>query len=203
MCSGLYLMGEDMPDAQVILELGNKALLALGGGGVVVIAVCAYISNYFANSSLEKRKSELGRETERLKGELAQEAETHKLALKKQELIFNKEVEAASAFIKMHREIMPKYSHPDMDWDDACEQVASEFGKTEGKLEQFIVEHGAIVIPDAREMLSELKTLSSHHKFHGYDDENEIITPDAKKKAGELIEKLVLIEEKLIKSVRN
>lgn len=168
-----------------------------------MVAVCAFISNYFANSSLEKRKSELGRETERLKGELAQEAETHKLALKKQELIFNKEVEAASAFIKIHREITPKYSHPDMDWDDACEQVASEFGKTEIKLEKFIVEHGAIVIPEARKMISDLKILSSHHKFHGYDNEDEIIAPEAKKKAGELIEKLVVIEEKLIKSVRS
>lgn len=191
-----------MPDTQVVIELGASAIAALGGGGVITVAVCAYASKLMADITLKKREAALSQQLERLKGELGREAETHKFALKKQELIFNKEVEAASAFMKLHRQITPSFSHPDMDWGEACEQAAGDLFSTERKLENYIIEYGAVISGNARKMLFELKTLASHYKFDGAEPEDNSLRNSAKLKAGELIETLPKIEEELIKAIR-
>ena len=43
--------------------------------------------------------------------------EAHKLRLKKSEMLFEKELEAAKTFFALRKKIRPEYSHPDMDWD--------------------------------------------------------------------------------------
>src|SRR5208283_75917 len=111
--------------------------------------------NYVANRTIEGRKAELNQELERIKAELSRETETHKLKLKKLELIFNKELDAASEFMKTHREIRPSYSHPDMDWDDASMDVLQRLDKIEIDLISFLVKYGAVITKSAREQLYE------------------------------------------------
>jgi hypothetical protein len=111
-----------------------KVVGLFGGVGAIVVALAAFASKWMADRSIERHKAELGRETEKLKGELAKETETHKLILKKREILFQKEIEAASAFIALHRTIEPKYNHPDMDWDEAMADVAKDFRKVAAQI---------------------------------------------------------------------
>lgn len=90
-----------------------KIIATVGGVGSLIVGLSAFFAKIFADRSIEKHKAALGHETERLKSELAKETETHKLRLKKQELVFNKQLEAVSEFIELHRTIMPRYSFPD------------------------------------------------------------------------------------------
>jgi hypothetical protein len=57
-----------------IWEFVWKGLTVLGGAGFVA----AGVAKFLADRSLEKHKSRLAEETERLKAELGRDAETHK-----------------------------------------------------------------------------------------------------------------------------
>jgi len=131
-----------------------QALGLFGGGAVVTIALAAFVSKFMADRSIESHKAELGRETEKLKGELAKETETHKLNLKKREILYQKEIEAASAFIALHRFIEPKYRHPEMDWDEALDDVVESFSDTENRLRKYIAEYGAALSTDNRNQIN-------------------------------------------------
>jgi Tfp pilus assembly protein FimV len=148
-----------MQETHVLVELGQTVLLLFGGGGVVLVAVCGFFAKFIADRTIERRKAELSQETERLKAELAIETETHRLKLKKMEILTNKEIEAAGEFISLHRNIRPSYSYPDMDWAEALEEVATEFGKIERLLGDLLVSYGAVIETTARQDLVECTTL--------------------------------------------
>jgi hypothetical protein len=96
---------------------------------------------------------------------LAKETETHKLNLRKREILFQKEIEAVSAFIALHRTIEPKYSHPDMDWDEAMTDVAEDFANIERKLRNYVAEYGAALSQQNRIEIDTCMVLASNHKF--------------------------------------
>ena len=79
---------------------------------------------------------------EKMKHEIHQEIESYKMKLKKSEFLFQKEFEATSQFISLHRRLLPKY-WPDMDWEAVCEEFAGKLPEVEQELEQFIATHGA------------------------------------------------------------
>ena len=154
-----------------------------------------------ADRSLEGHRSNLERETERLKGELAKDTETHKLELRKQELLFAKELEAASAFLSLRRRFEPKRSHPDMDWSEALEDVIDGFPRAEKALEAFAAEFGSVFSAQNRKDLNSCISMASANKFAG------VPGGDDTKSAGEAAEKflntLKKIEGRLIKELRS
>ena len=58
-----------------ILDFLWKAIVVLGGSTVVIGAISAFVSKYFADRSIEGHKAQLNKEVERPKGELAKETE--------------------------------------------------------------------------------------------------------------------------------
>ncbi|AVT75943.1 hypothetical protein RPPS3_18800 [Rhodopseudomonas palustris] len=172
------------------------------------------ISKYYADSMLEKRKAELqkelerhkaelGVETEKLKGELSKETESHKLRLKKQEILFLKKIEATTAFINLRQQIEPTYSHPEMEWDDACEEVARNMFQIENSIRDYLSVYGAVVTKDSRERIAKIKILASHNKFDSLETLDEPISEEASAAGGEIIEVLRHIEEDLIAELQD
>lgn len=178
-----------------------QALGWFGGGAVITIAIAGFLSKLMADRSIEKHKASLGRETERLKGELAKETETHKLALKKRELLYQKELEAASAFVALHREVEPKYRFPDMEWEDAMDDVVDSFTGTEGKLRKYIAEYGAALSKENRTQIDACLSLAS---IHQYDKQGrESATKDAINAADDLLKQLGEIEQRFLSEIRS
>ena len=179
-----------------------RALAYLGGGAALTMVISAWISKLVADWTIAGHKAKLGQETERLKGELAKDTETHKLQLKKQEMLFNKQVEAVGAFIEMHQKLRPGYSWPDKDWGEACAEAAENFGDFETKLEKYRQLYSAVLDKEARKLLKECIDGASINKFaaHGgqYGDRRE-----AEKAAGEALDTLEKLEEYLIDQVQN
>jgi hypothetical protein len=185
-----------------ILDFLWKAIVALGGSAVLIGAISAFVSKYIADRSIEGHKAQLNKEVERLKGELAKETETHKLKLKKQEMLFTKEMDAASQFFALHKHIRPSYSHPDMDWDEAVEEVARDFTDTEHRLDKFMTEHGPVLSKKVRDDLKRCADLASNNKFAssgaGVGD-----VKVAKEAAGDVLKLLREIEEQLVNELRS
>jgi hypothetical protein len=195
------------------------------GGGVAVVFLLRYLGKLFAkwvvDSALEEQKTKLGkdlevkkaelareledkkgeiaRELELLKGELTRDTETYKLKLRKQELFFAKEVEAASAFIELHHELRPPISSDDMEYEDACIELAGKLFAVEGELKRFRVKHGAALSADVRRDLDDLIATVGHAKF-GELEYNSTLPP--MKAAAEVLETLGNIEERVLAAIR-
>lgn len=192
-------------------ETFTTYLLPLGGWGVIVSGASGALSKFIADRAIEKEKAALVEKTEQLKGELAgelerlkavlgRETDTYRLKLKKQELLFDQELGAAREFMRIHRLIRPSYSHPDMDWDEACTDVARGFASIEVTLETYLVQHGAVLDALSRNEIEECRTAASHYKFEAWDHEQ--LFAGAVKKAAEVLESLPKIEERLISQLR-
>ncbi|MER9677028.1 hypothetical protein [Mesorhizobium sp. M0208] len=192
-----------MPTSEVVVSFGSSVVALLGGGGVVLVAICAFISQFITDRTIEGHKATLNAELERLKNELAKESELHKLKLRKAEILFDRELEAVAEFGTLYRRITPRYSHPDMDWDDACADVASRFSTIEEQLENYLTKHAPVLSEALREKLRHCKTTASHNKFMEYEMPEDQATSTTKAEAGRLLEELQNVESGLFALVRN
>lgn len=184
-------------------EIWNLVLTAagiFGGITVVSVGVAAFLAKFMADRSIEKHKAALGQETERLKAELNRQTERDKLRLKKEEIIFNKQLDAASNFIRLHRKLRPAYNHPDKDWGEACAEAAEHLGEFEEQLEGYLQKYGPVLSEEVRSMLRACISKSSNYKFAtaGYGNPGE-----GEKAAGEILENLEKIEEQMLKELRS
>lgn len=154
-----------MTDIQLVLATlaGNTLMLSVLGflGKAIFQNMLAQDTKAFE----ARLRAETDAEIERLRSELTHAVESHKARLKKSDFLFQKEFEAASAFTAFFRSFSPKADRPDMDWYEACEVIASDFGKTEKSLEAFLATHGAVLLPKQRESLDKALALLSNGKF--------------------------------------
>ena len=179
-------------------DLVWKGLTLVGGVAVIAAGVASYVGKLYADRSIEKHKAALNQETERLKAELAKDAETHKWNLRKKEILFQKEIEAASAFFELHRKLEPSYRHPDMDYDEAMEDVVESFRNSEDELTKFIAKHGPVLSTKNRLDLDECKRLASIHQFAPQEGGMKV----AGEAAAEFLKKLQAVEARFVEELR-
>jgi hypothetical protein len=182
------------------LDLLMWAVTWFGGISVVTVAIAGFLSRYIAERSIEGHKAQLGQETERLKGELAKETETHKLRLRKQEIFYEREIDAASAFIALHTDLEPRYRFPDMIWDDVLDDVVDSFGKTEMRLRNYIAKYGAAISADNRNQISSCRLMASNNQFAK--QEGEPALTNAKQEADEMLRIFKEIEDRFLTEIR-
>lgn len=214
-----------MPTTEVIVSLGNNVLALLGGGGVVLVAICGFLSKFMADRSIEKHKAALtagledqkaalnqqietykavlNTDLERVKSELSRESESYRLKLRKAEILFDRELQAVSEFGVLYRHIWPKYSRPEMDWDDACDDVAQRFDAIEKQLEGYLTKHAPVLTVGVREKLRSCATHASHNKFAAYGEPEEQTSAEAQSAAGRLLTELGEVEKELFDLVKN
>lgn len=161
-----------------LLTIATTIILSLFGGGGIVVVFSNWIGKILADRYVEK-----------LKQEIQQEIESYKTKLKKSEFLFQKEFEAATEFISIRRELMPKYRMPDMDWDDACEDFCQIFDKASERLEDYLGTHGAALKAPVLAQLSVAISQCQEGQF-----ENPEIGNGAKKTAGEVMSVLEEVE---------
>lgn len=143
-----------------------EVIALFGGLSAIAAAVAAFVSKALSDRWLEGHKSELQKEVEKLKSELGKEQETHKLLLKRKEILFSREIDAAKAFFELHQRVSPTYSFPDKEWSDVVEEVIEDFGKIEKELGNFVRDHGPFLAQDIRTLVDKTEELSSSFKFH-------------------------------------
>lgn len=148
-----------------VFEIAGAILLSLGGGSVVIFAFSSWLGKVWAERILAKEKAQQAQALEEFKQQLQDAAERQKMRLKKSELIFEKEFEAASALVAMYRDISPKFISPDMDYYDACDQVASNFQRIELQLHDFVRTHGAVLTDGVKHLLYLSIGIAGEYKF--------------------------------------
>jgi hypothetical protein len=183
-----------------IVEIAGVLLTTLGGGVVIVFAFSNWLGKVWANRLMTKEKAEYAQELESLRSKLTNDSERYKIKLKKSEFIFQRQFEAASEFVALKRSIMPSYSRPEMDFDDACEDIAHSFENIESKLHQYLSAHSAVVPDDAKNGISSAIGYAATGKFKitGVD-----VPSDAAELAASLLAKLDEAESSLLNQVHS
>jgi hypothetical protein len=203
-----------MPDSHVVISLGNSVLGLFGGASVVLVTVCGFISKLVADQSiakhksnldehLENRKSELNTALERVKTSLTQETEGYKLKLRKAEILFERELNAAAEFSDIFRNIYPTYSRPDMDWDDACNDVASKFSGIEQMVQDYLTKHAPVLTDKIRDNIGSCIALASENKFGSYEMPEDQASAAERVAAGKLLDGMKNVQAELFALVKN
>ena len=154
----------------------------------------------WAEKLMAKESAQHARDLESLRGDLMRETESHKIRLRKSELIFQREVEAASELVALSRHLSPQRWRPGMDWDDVCDDIASDFHLIEKELRAFLAKHGAVLPGGVKDDLGWCIAIAGEGKF----EVGETGVPGgANTEADQLIKKLWDVENDLISHVRS
>ncbi|MCW3148916.1 hypothetical protein N8H22_09960 [Stutzerimonas stutzeri] len=183
-----------------ILGVSGAVLGSLGGGALIIFGFSNWLGKVWANRLMEKEKADHTRALEALRTQLTQETESYKIKLKKSEFIFEREFEATSEFVNLLRSILPPLSHPQMDWDEACEEIAHDFKNIEKLLSLFMSKHGAVLGAEAKKLISSALGLAAHGKFLIQGPE---VPRSASESANTLFEKLAKAEDVLLQQVHS
>jgi len=183
-----------------IFGVSGAILGSLGGGALIIFGFSSWLGKVWAGRLMAQEKNEHTRALEALRSQLTQDTESYKIKLKKSEFIFQREFEATSEFVSLLRGILPSLSRPDMDWHEACEEIAHDFEKIEKQLHIFMAKHGAVLGKKPRELLSSASGIAANGKFliTGPD-----VPTEAAYEADLLFKKLSEAEEALLEQVHS
>ena len=132
--------------------------------------------------------------------------EDHKFLLKNSEKVFQFKLDASKSLYRIFHEMLPKRSHPDMDWDDASEEIAASFSQHEDKLDYFLCEYQSTLSPAILDRVRKAINACSDGRFEFYWDasaEDAVCTNTAREKASELYKALNEAVEMLRKEVHD
>ncbi len=163
-------------------------IISLGGGAAIFMLFTKMYGDFVFSKLLESHRSALNRDLE-----------AHKVKLRKSEFIFQKEYEAASELVAIIRNIMPRQSYPEMDWYDACDQIAYKFGGIEVKLNGLISEHGAALDDDVVDLIVDAIGIAGRGKHNVTSEE---VSSEMNEAANDLYKKLTEAEHKMLSVVR-
>ena len=182
-------------------EATTEILATYGGPSVVATALSAWLGRLWADRLIGAQTAKFSADLERIKSEFLLETETHKVRLKKSELLFQMEVSATSAFVGICRNIRPLHEWPDMESSDAYDMVASKFSKIETILADFLGQHGAVLDTPEIEGISICIGIAGQHKFDTCDSPE--ISTEANRSAEKMLYELSRVEQALINNLRN
>lgn len=133
-------------------EIGKLSLL--GVYGLVAGAVGSLLSGYVFPKWLQKQKSDLEVEAEKLR-----------FKLKRQELMFERELLAAEEFFRLHDSILGTPRFPDPDWSDAQIIIADKFGVLEDQITTFLDKHGVAISESTSTSLTSARHIANQGSF--------------------------------------
>jgi hypothetical protein len=183
-----------------IFEIGGAVMLSLGGASALIFAFSSWLGKVWAERILSREKAKYAEQMEEFKKKLTFETESHKVRLKKSELLFAKEFDAASSLVSLIKDITPTYSHPQMDWHQACDEIAHSFGKIEGLLRNYIRTNGAVLTAEIKKLIAECEGIAGENNFDVVDGD---VPESANTAADALYKKLELAEAMILAQVRN
>ena len=113
-------------------------------------------------------------------------------------ILFDDKVAATKQIINIYRDAQPTFAYPDMDWHEACEQVARWFDKYLLAIVDFERKYGHLLSDEQIKMISDMISKCEVGR-HEVDIEDSQVTKDGIKLAEEYLNML----EQLRKSLRD
>ena len=177
----------------ILAILGAAGFTAFGGSFLIKLLVGKGIESAIKlnfDKHLENFKSELTKEIERLRS-----------SLKNSETIFSAQLSALTELRKMSRSMLPRKSRPDMDFYEACWDVATAFSKHADNLDEFLYKHEPVLPTEILKLVEKAAVLANEGSFEFYLSENN--EPIVTEKGVEMAEELYELVRKAALSFQN
>lgn len=155
-----------------ILNIAGSIIISIGGAGAIIFGLSSWLGKVWANRLMEQEKANYSKELEKLKSEFTQNTERYKLQLKKSELFFQKQYEAASDFGKFFYNLLPEKTYVHMEWEDACKEITYNFQAHMNYLKKFQLENN--ILFDKRINDDLIKCKSAIQKYNDDKDMHDI-----------------------------
>lgn len=139
---------------------------ALGIPGILAI-ILGWLGKRYLDKKLEQEKSAYQSNIKTLENTLNQYSEIHKQKIKNSEFFFKKQFEASQELYQIKTEMMPPYSRPDMEWEDAVQVMANDLGKTHKSLREFLKSYFTILTPEVLEKLESAASNAEEGMLYG------------------------------------
>lgn len=148
-------------------------LKTIGIPGLMTI-ILGWAGKRYLDRNLESEKAANQANIKSIESKLGQYLEVHKQKIKNWEFFFQKQFEASQDLYRIKRDMMPPYSHPDMDWHEAVVEMANGLRETHKSLREFLNNHFTVLNPDILEKLeSAAGNAEEGMLFGGGDDGRE------------------------------
>lgn len=168
-----------------IIRDGNYFTLLL----ILGIAVVQFFVVYFFGEKIKKS----------IDNKYKTSLESYKNELLRRKVIYEQQLEAYKSFAAIMYEIYPEKYHPDMDWDEAVEQIVLGFKSYDKKIKDFLLNQSAILPQDIKEKMEHCWYLCSDGKF---ENQEFGISSEGHKMAEELWEDMKIIEKEFRKLLK-
>jgi hypothetical protein len=175
----------------------------------VVVSGITYVAKSVFNRLIDRDsktfasnlKLKADAEIERLKSEINNSLESYKIQLKKSEVFFQRELDAASLFSSIFHSIYPRFITDGADSDEMYARIAQDFARIEKSLRDFLAKHGAVLMDADRDaVVSQIHNLAVGK--NNVQSDGPEIDDHSIKLAGEIYKELRVLESKLIERVR-
>lgn len=134
-------------------------LLRIFGVPGLMTFLLGWLGKRYLEKKLESEKAINQANIKAIESKLNQSLEVHKQKIKNWEFFFQRQFDASQELYKIKSEMMPPYSHPDMEWDDALIEMANNLGKTHASLRKFLKDYFTVLDPS---ILEELELAAGH-----------------------------------------
>src|SRR5208282_3422949 len=148
-----------------VLELAASIIASVGGAGAIIFGLSNKLGKIWADRLMEKEKAKYSQELEELKSRFVKETEQYKVQLKKSEFLFEKQYEAAADISALVRHFYPGFYHPDMDWCEACEDIALSSEAIEKAIDKYLAKHSPVISEQINEQLTKVRNAAGECKF--------------------------------------
>jgi hypothetical protein len=143
----------------------EQIFLALGVGGFSAIGGAFLIKTLVETGIKKTVELNFNKHLETYKTTLSKELESLKSSLKNSEVFFVRQLEALSMLRSVFRKILPKRRTPDMDWYEACEEIANSFSKHAERLHEYLCTYDAVLPAAVREKIEEAERIATDGTF--------------------------------------
>lgn len=149
-------------------EVGDlllKVLGVVGGASAIITGLAVLFGRFLIERLSQKAIADHERALERLKSRYELELERHRLSFRKSEMLFEKQIEATNAFIRLQSKHVPLPWRPDIDFDDLVERVIGNAHQIGSDLAEFLDNHGAIIRAEDRQELGIMAARANELSF--------------------------------------
>lgn len=182
-----------------VFEVALAILGSLGGGAIIIFGFSNWLGKVWADRLMQREKFQYAQDLEDLRQRLTRDTESYKIKLKKSEFLFEREFAAASELAAYRRSIVPRLRYPEMDWGEACEEIAMNFSDIERNLNSYLERYGAVLDANVKSLIAEAEGAAARGKFETTGGE---VSSQGVKFAETLCEKLECAEQAIIEKVR-
>jgi hypothetical protein len=155
-------------------DLFNEIISSSAVRIMIIGAIFSWLGKRYLDRILEAERNTNKEMLAALQHDISKELEDHKSKLKLNEKFLDSQFEASFKLYKIMIDIVPNKHNPEMDWYEACDDIAMKFGTIKEWLSEFLAAHYTTLPSEIFKRIQETENLCSNGSLAIHDSEPHI-----------------------------